>query len=183
MNQPNGNGLAGPIILKPKAFDGCLLGLRFATPEDAPALALLDQDCFVIPWSEASYQNDLLNPDRTCYLVWSILEMENRFMQSAATGNPIVGYGGFWQIDGEAEIMNIAVHASWRRRGLAADLLEELIKQARKRRLRQISLEVRADNLPAQALYHSFGFESAGRRPKYYADNGEDAIIMLKNIH
>ncbi|NLW11517.1 MAG: ribosomal protein S18-alanine N-acetyltransferase [Clostridiaceae bacterium] len=144
--------------------------LRRAEPADSRRLAELDQQCFAIPWSEASFANDLADPERAYYLVWE-------------DEGVLVGYGGYWRVLGEGEIMNIAVAPNWRRRGLAAGLLPELIRQAEQEQLSCLTLEVRESNLAARALYSGFGFVETGMRRNYYADNNENAIIMLKNIH
>jgi ribosomal-protein-alanine N-acetyltransferase len=94
----------------------------------------------------------------------------------------IIGYGGFWQIVDDAEIMNIAIHPEWRRLHLAGELLTAMVESAKARKLNTMSLEVRTGNQAAFNLYRRFGFEQSGIRPGYYSDNGEDAIIMLKNI-
>jgi ribosomal-protein-alanine N-acetyltransferase len=70
------------------------------------------------------------------------------------------------------------VHPEWRRQGIGASLMVRLLELAEELGARRLTLEVRAGNLPAQALYRRFGFEVAGRRPRYYTDDGEDALIM-----
>ena len=144
--------------------------LRLAVAEDSRLLAELDLKCFAIPWSEAAFAADLADSNKAYYLVW---EYEGR----------LVGYGGYWRVLGEGEIMNIAVAPDWRRRGLAAGLLQALILQAEHERLSCLTLEVREGNLAARALYNRHGFVEAGLRRNYYADNNESAIIMLKNIN
>jgi ribosomal-protein-alanine N-acetyltransferase len=75
-------------------------------------------------------------------------------------------------------LMNIAVDPPARRRGIATALLSEMIRRAGPDR--QYTLEVRTSNAPAIALYERFGFRSAGTRPRYYHDTGEDALIMWR---
>jgi ribosomal-protein-alanine N-acetyltransferase len=133
-------------------------------------LAELDLKCFAIPWSEASFAADLADLEKAFYLAW---EFEGK----------LVGYGGYWRVLDEGEIMNIAVAPEWRRRGLAAGLLQGLIRQAEIEQLRCLTLEVREGNLAARALYNRHGFVEVGLRRNYYADNNENAIIMLKNIN
>ena len=75
-------------------------------------------------------------------------------------------------------ILNLAVHPERRRRGLARRLLAEGLAQARKLGAELAWLEVRPTNLPALALYASFGFKEVGRRPRYYDDTQEDALLL-----
>ncbi|MFN8423420.1 MAG: ribosomal protein S18-alanine N-acetyltransferase [Anaerolineae bacterium] len=90
----------------------------------------------------------------------------------------LVGFGGLWlQVD-EAHVMTLGVEPSWRNRGIGALLLARLVEIAVARGAAQLTLEVRTGNAPAIALYERFGFVEAGRRPRYYADTGEDGLIM-----
>ncbi len=148
----------------------CQPVLRRAIASDSQMLAELDLKCFAIPWSEASFAADLADLEKAFYLAW---EFEGK----------LVGYGGYWRVLDEGEIMNIAVAPEWRRRGLAAGLLQGLIRQAEIEQLRCLTLEVREGNLAARALYNRHGFVEVGLRRNYYADNNENAIIMLKNIN
>lgn len=168
------------------------LVLRTATVSDAEALAELDQICFSVPWSRQSFETDLADSDKNVYLVWearfSKLPAADVFAAAAEGVNDVnveslvIGYGGFWQIIDEAEIMNIAIRPGWRRLSLASELLGTMISIAGTRNLKSMSLEVRTGNDAALALYRNFGFEQAGVRRKYYPDNEEDAIIMLKKM-
>lgn len=90
----------------------------------------------------------------------------------------LVGYGGFWLILEEAHITTIAVHPEFRKRRLGEYILQNLIDIGYKKEAKWFTLEVRASNVPAQALYHKYGFKSLGIRHGYYQDNGEDALIM-----
>ena len=166
--------------------------LRTASASDAEALAELDRICFSVPWSRQSFEADLADFDNHVYLVWeagfSGLSAASGFADTVGEINDmdverlIIGYGGFWQIIDEAEIMNIAIRPEWRRFHLASELLKTMISIAGTRNLKSMSLEVRTGNDAALALYRGFGFKQAGMRRKYYSDNEEDAIIMLKKI-
>jgi [ribosomal protein S18]-alanine N-acetyltransferase len=76
------------------------------------------------------------------------------------------------------QILNVAVHPEEQRRGHGARLLRHILAEAKRGKARVLSLEVRVSNHAAQGLYRSFGFREVGIRPKYYADNGEDALLM-----
>jgi len=91
---------------------------------------------------------------------------------------PIVGYAGFWVMVDEAHISTLATHPQWLRQGIAELLLIAMTERAAEMGARVMTLEVRASNTSAQALYRKYGFEVVGRRPQYYSDNREDALIM-----
>ena len=90
----------------------------------------------------------------------------------------IVGYIGIWFMSDEAHIISIAVRNAYRRRGLGELLLQGSLELAMIRKSRVMSLEVRASNTGARALYEKYGFNKAGVRKGYYSDNSEDAVIM-----
>ena len=90
----------------------------------------------------------------------------------------IVGYIGAWILSGEGQVTNVAVHPSFRRRGIGEKLFAEFIACGIKRGMTAVTLEVRPSNKAAIALYEKFGLKSVGRRKGYYIDNGEDAEIM-----
>ncbi len=86
---------------------------------------------------------------------------------------------------GEAEVLNLAVAAAHRRRGVATALLDEALRTARQRGAASVWLEVRESNLTAIAFYRRRGFAERGRRRGYYSSPGEDALVLaidLKNI-
>lgn len=95
----------------------------------------------------------------------------------------LCAYAGCWHILEETHITNIAVSPQYRRRGYGEALLERLINDCYKDKVKYITLEVRISNKPAIALYTKYGFNSFGTRKKYYQNNNEDALIMwTKNI-
>ena len=96
-------------------------------------------------------------------------------------GKPI-GYVIYWELPGELDIHNVAVHPRFRRQGVARAMLGDIIEGATKRGFRRMTLEVRKSNDPAQTLYRSLGFEICGLRKGYYSDNGEDAWVMERKL-
>jgi ribosomal-protein-alanine N-acetyltransferase len=90
----------------------------------------------------------------------------------------VVGFAGLWVMVDEAHVTTFAVHRRWRRRGVGERLLLALLDLAVARRAREATLEVRLSNMPARRLYEKYGFRPVGIRPRYYSDNGEDALIM-----
>lgn len=121
---------------------------------------------FNTPWSKDSISNEVNNP-----FAKYIVAIDN-------SNNELVGFIGAWIIAGEADIMNIAVHPSYRKVGIASKLLSSLIDLCNNLNCSNINLEVRASNLPAQNLYKKFSFIENGLRKGYYEDTGEDAILM-----
>lgn len=130
------------------------------------AVAALEKICFSMPWSEASVASELTNP----LALWIV----------ALDGDTLCGYVGSESVMGEADMMNIAVSPDYRRQGIARELVLELIRQLKKADVHCLTLEVRASNEPAIALYDSLGFIQVGRRPRYYLKPTEDALILRK---
>ena len=122
---------------------------------------------FRIPWSREAFIEEITNNKFACYI-------------SALIDNKVVGYAGMWKVCDEGHITNIAVHPEYRGSGIGSLLMEKLIDIALKDGINSMTLEVRKSNLVAQALYSKYGFEIGGLRKRYYADNGEDALIMWK---
>ncbi len=123
-------------------------------------------------WSEALVLDELGRSDR----VWWAAYAADPKMPLTADA-PLVGYAGGWVVDGDVQILKVGVDPDWRRRGVARMLLARVADDARNLGARTCSLEVRAANAGAQALYGALGLTVAGKRPRYYSD-GEDAVIM-----
>ena len=128
----------------------------------------LSKECFAIPWTLESINNELNNP-LAKYVI----------AQDLSTGE-VVGFVAVWIIAGEGDITNIAVSSKYRKLGIASNLLIKLFDVCKTFNCEDITLEVRASNIPAQNLYKKFNFKEEGIRKGYYSDNGEDAIIMWK---
>ena len=127
------------------------------------AVAELERQNFSLPWDENSVRSEITNP----LALWLV----------ALEGESVVGYVGSQTVLQEADMMNIAVADSHRRRGIARMLVEELIRQLD---AYQLTLEVRASNAPAIALYEGLGFAQVGLRKNYYRNPKEDALILRK---
>jgi ribosomal-protein-alanine N-acetyltransferase len=136
------------------------------TSEHVAQVAALECECFSMPWSEKSIRGELTNP----LSLWVI----------ATDGETVAGYVGSQSVMGEADMMNIAVLPAYRRQGIAKELVSELIRLLKEREVYSLTLEVRASNEPAIALYNLLGFEQVGRRPNYYSAPKEDALILRK---
>lgn len=138
--------------------------LRAMTPEDADAVAAIEEKSFAMPWTRDDFWREAQNELAT-YIVG---ELYGR----------IVAYAGAWVSFNQAEVMSIAVEPELRGQGVGTILFGELIKTVKVRGATAITLEVRTSNTAAIKLYESFGLKSVGRRKGYYIDNGEDALIM-----
>ena len=142
-----------------------MVTIRPMEDADIPAVQALDRLAFTTPWPPSAYAHELHHSPHS--RLW-VAEVEGR----------VVGFIVLWLVIDEAHVATLAVHPDFRRQGIARRLLETLLTAAREAGARLATLEVRAGNLPAQALYRRYGFQEVGRRPKYYTDNGEDALIM-----
>ena len=129
---------------------------------DLPAVAALEEDLFVgdSPWTEAMFWSELAQ-GHTYLAVWD--------------GPELVGYAGLAVHDDTADVQTVGVQRRHQGAGIGRRLMTALISEARGR---PIHLEVRTDNEPAIALYHSFGFEIQGVRRQYYQPSGADAYTM-----
>ena len=143
--------------------------IRKMTIADVQAVAQIDQMSFSLPWPEHAFQYEV-SDNRVAHCF--VAEADNR---------RIVAMIVSWIIVDEMHIATIATHPEFRRQGIGARILVEALLDARATGARLAFLEVRAGNEAAQTMYHKFGFEVTGRRPKYYKDNGEDAILMTLN--
>lgn len=94
----------------------------------------------------------------------------------------VLGYCNYWLVQDEVHLLNLATHPEVRRRGVGTRLMQHLLDVARSNACRYVTLEVRKSNAPAQALYRAHGFDAVGLRPRYYAEDGEDAIVMALEL-
>lgn len=143
------------------------LTIRLAGVEDIKVMAELDKVCFSSPWSEESFAGEILRNRLALYFVGLVEDQ-------------VIGYAGLWRIEDEGHITNVAVHPDYRQRGIGELLVSSLIDHTGKMGIRSHTLEVRVSNDAAIQLYEKLGFQEAGRRKKYYEDNGEDAMIMWR---
>lgn len=135
-------------------------------PGHISQVAQLEKICFSDPWSENSIASELNN----ALSFWLV----------AVEEDTVAGYIGSQTVMGDTDMMNVAVHPDYRRRGIGEQLVNCLVEELKKRQSRSLTLEVRASNLPAQKLYEKLGFSEVGRRPRYYRNPKEDALILRK---
>ncbi len=165
----------GPFIVQPMVW------------QDVSEVMAIERLSFPLPWPKHAYRYELEENDLSHYIVVRERAREtaqerparwwHRFWSPRRTA-PVLGYGGFWMMAGEAHVSTLAVHPDWRGRGLGELLLLTMLKRAIAMEAAIATLEVRASNRVAQALYRKYGFRMAGVRPRYYRDNKEDALIM-----
>jgi ribosomal-protein-alanine N-acetyltransferase len=131
---------------------------------DLPSVIAIERRAFPTPWSLAMFVLELSKPEGICL--------------AARRNDQMVGYIICSRFDQVWHIMNVSVDPELQRRGIATSMIDEVLGRVGPEG--QITLEVRPTNSGAIALYEKFGFLAAGRRPRYYQDNGEDALIMWR---
>lgn len=136
---------------------------------DVDEVLSIEEKSFTTPWSREAFHLEVTRNNLAKYIL-------------AVRDDKVVGYAGIWMIIDEGHITNVAVDPEARGMGIGDILVKELINICKSSSIRAITLEVRSTNYVAQSLYKKYGFEEAGVRPGYYADNKEDAIIMWKEF-
>lgn len=142
--------------------------IRKMTQTDVHQLADLEKICFSDPWSVSAFEYELKNP----LSLWLV----------AVEDGEVLGYVGTQTVIDESDMMNIAVLPCCRRQGIAEKLIAVLTSALVERGSKSLSLEVRVSNAPAIALYEKLGFVQVGRRPNYYRNPKEDALILRKEM-
>jgi len=163
-NEPQAEEDAGGFF----ASDG-RLRFRPMSTADLDEVMAIERTAFPFPWSAGFFRQEL---QVAC--ARSIL---------AEADGKIVGYVLFWLLPGAVDIHNIAVHADFRRKGIARLLLRKVLDDAERQAIARVMLEVRRSNVPAQRLYEAMGFATTGIRKGYYSDNGEDALAMTFELN
>ena len=138
--------------------------LRDMTQDDVPTVVAIERASYTMPWSEATFRG--------------LLRRRDAEMVSAESDNTVVGYAAFWCVVDQGELGNVAVAEQWRGQGLGARLVEEVIRRAGRRGVREVFLEVRPSNIVARTLYERMAFSPVGRRRNYYQAPVEDAIVL-----
>lgn len=159
------------MISTPKSCDILIRPMRL---DDLEQVQAIDRVSFSMPWPPSSYRYELEeNQFSFLYVAEHIRE----------TGTPrVVGMIVVWMIMDESHIATLAVLPEFRRRGISQRLLKAALMESVSRGARLATLEVRANNMVAQALYRRFRFVVVGRRPRYYQDNQEDALVMTVDL-
>jgi ribosomal-protein-alanine N-acetyltransferase len=133
--------------------------------DDIPDVHAIESASFSVPWPSYAFRQEIETNRLARYMV-------------AREGDAIVGYAGIWLMVDEAHITTFAVAPEHRRSGIGETLLQALLALSAQVGASVATLEVRVSNMPARRLYEKYGFRPVGVRPRYYTDNGEDALIM-----
>lgn len=142
-----------------------MIEIRRMTVEDIPEVTAIDRLSFTLPWSERAFRYEVTeNKAARCW----VTDVDGRVASMLV----------LWIITDEAHIATIATHPDFRRRGFAKKMLIHALVSAREEGVMKALLEVRARHIVAQKIYCDIGFVEVGRRPMYYRDNGEDAVLM-----
>lgn len=160
--------------------------------DDLPDVVAIDRLSFSLPWPSNSYRFELTQNEAShCWV--AVLDSDATARRTPSTDTPdkpapstqTIGLPGkvvaivvIWLIEDEAHVATIAVHPDFRGRGLGRHILLAALHDAARRGAAMATLEVRESNRPAINLYQQLGFEIVGRRPRYYQDTHEDALIM-----
>ena len=144
-----------------------------ATLEMLSDILVLEEACFSSPWTRKMLEAELTGNPFAHFLVAVHGGETKRIGQT-----PIIGYHCFWIVFEELRLMNVAVQASMRRRGVGRALVAEAIRHGLTQAATRAVLEVRASNESAQSLYQSLGFVEFSRRRRYYSHPDEDAVLM-----
>ncbi|QSQ15165.1 ribosomal protein S18-alanine N-acetyltransferase [Myxococcus landrumensis] len=144
--------------------------IRRMTLDDLTAVMALEQAAFKNPWSAELLKRELEHE-------WSTILLVEEPRESVPP--LLLGLAIFWIVHDEVHVLNVATAPQHRRRGVARAVMEEVLERGKGRRCCLATLEVRKSNEPAIQLYRSFGFRPVGIRPNYYADEREDAVVMV----
>lgn len=135
--------------------------------EDIDAVMEIERLSFPAPWSRQVLLEEMTRD-------WARLEVVRDVGDRA-----VLGFANYWLVADELHVLNIATHPQQRRSGHATRLLAHMVEISRVGACRLMTLEVRRSNAIAQRLYRRFAFRAVGVRPNYYAEDQEDAIVML----
>lgn len=160
MQMSGASAIAEATELRP--LTGRDLEIRRLAYSDLPSVIGIERRSFGTPWSLAMFVLELSKPSGVCL--------------AAHLDGRLVGYLVCSRYEAVWHLMNVAVDPEHRRDGVATRLIEEMLEQTGEGA--RHTLEVRVSNASAIQMYERFGFRHAGRRPRYYNDNGEDALIM-----
>jgi len=148
------------------------LRFRAMRPTDLDRIVAIEKDGFLHPWSRELLEREMSH-------AWSHVLVA---VEESPAGEDLVGYVVFWLVHDEVHVLNLGTAIEARRRGIGRALMEEAHALGRRRGAALATLEVRRSNAPALALYRDIGYRQVGIRPNYYAEEGEDAIVMVRDL-
>ncbi len=135
---------------------------------DLDAVCAIARESFTVPWTREAFEMELQRE----YAMARVLRPRR--------GQSACGFSNFWIVGEQIHLHNIAVLPALRRRGYGRALLQDVLETGASRSVRTVILEVRRSNRSAVSLYRSMGFAKVGTRPRYYSDNGEDALLLVR---
>ncbi len=138
-----------------------------AKREHLPNIAILESKTFDEPWSEKALE---------------LFLNENAFCVACFEDDGLASYCTVMTVLDEAQIINVATDDKYKRRGCGSAVISFVLEECARRALNTVSLEVRESNIPAIALYKSFGFSAEGKRKDFYKNPRENALVMIKNL-
>ncbi|QFP79016.1 ribosomal protein S18-alanine N-acetyltransferase [Latilactobacillus graminis] len=161
-----------PYATRRVMIDGTTFYLARASQNDITALLDIERAVYAgqTPWNRWAFTNELSKQKTSLYLV-------------LCQGTEVVAFVGAWFTANEAHITNIAVHPSYQKRGIGHFLVHEMVNIAHDYPSQKITLEVRASNTTAQAVYRKLGFTIVRTRPNYYIQEKEDAFSMRRVLN
>lgn len=188
---PNG----APYGTRTRAYTRTMTGpqlrllLREMTAEDISAVRRIEVAAYEDAWPQTTFEQELRNAFATYLVVVDVSDPPGYAPRTPwwariigaprPTEAPVVGYCGAWFHVDQLHVVTIAVAPAYQGHGIAQHMLLECFDRAAAAELRNVALEVRPSNLRARAIYERFGFAQMGIHRAYYANNGEDALIML----
>ena len=139
------------------------------TAAHIPQIEQLERQCFSMPWTAELLRSQMK-------------DAQHEFIAALSPDGTVLGYVGMMYVLDEGYISNVAVDPDYRRQGIADALIDCLVERCRMHGLSFVTLEVRAGNEPAIALYRKHGFDPVGLRKNYYDRPKEDAVLMTKYL-
>ena len=140
--------------------------IDYMKKEDVEAVVRIEEEAYgKHHWAKSSFYDEMSN------------NLAKYYTAKTSSGE-ILGYAGTWHIIDEGHITTIAVRKDYLRNHIGEAIIQKIIDDCYKNKIKYLTLEVRASNVPAIKLYEKYGFQSLGTRKGYYQDNNEDALIM-----
>jgi [ribosomal protein S18]-alanine N-acetyltransferase len=160
--------VSSPDVTLPPPVGGTVPRLRPMRFPDLERVLEIELASYSMPWSEATFRG--------------LLRRRDADLVVAEAAGTIIGYTASWYVVDQSELGNVAVDAAWRGRGVGALLVENALRRAAERDIREVFLEVRPSNVTARSLYERLGFREVGRRSRYYSLPSEDALVMRRPL-
>lgn len=146
--------------------------VRTASMDDLRTVQAINRTSFASPWTDKMIEEELVRS--WCRILLAEEQVKSQWIAK--------GFSLFWMVSEEQHLLNIATDLAYRRQGIARLLLDATLDEGRKNGCIQTFLEVRVGNAAAIGLYQSLGFRRVATRLKYYADNQEDAWVMMCDL-